>query len=668
MKLAQEQINVISSGIESKSNFSIKSNLKAFKILSDQLYSDKIKAVIRELSTNASDEHRLCNKADVPFDVYLPTHLEQNFIVRDYGRGLSHEDCTKLYTTYFDSTKTNENISTGCLGLGSKSPFAYNDSFYIESIHNGVKNIYVAVMESNGPTLNLLSSEKTEEHSGMLIKVPVKSSDITTFRVKAAKVYTWFDTTPNIYPQDIVINKIVKSDKNYLLKNIENHTICMGQVAYRLDINQLENEEVKSVLINLFNTNINNLVLFADIGSLDITPSRESLSYNKATIQYIENLLIQLLKDVEEEFKEEIKECKSIYQVYKKCYYSNNPFAKFGIEFNGEKISKKYSVQNNKFFRYNNYTENLGECSSFQLNDISYTVLDDIQNKKLSKKIIKSINRYNNNLIVFKGTIEEFKAVIGAIDEDDIVIGTLSKVISELGLEKVLTANIPCKKYNKNLKCFERAKMSVKYDNAVYIEENRGKFRIGSFWHSSSNIIYKLEELLSIINSDINIYTVKPSKVKDLHKRKNWKSINKIIEDYVEEFYSKNKDIIDNHFKDIYFREYETAKIISETSSKKDEIKKIIDTYEQNKVNKKEPDEEQLKVIEFAHKLCGLSFSCKFQRNYIDLGEKFTKIVSEAYPLLSNFSRIDRKVLNYIKQLDELESLRKRFKDEVCNK
>ena len=40
-----------------ESKFSIEASAKAFFILSDGLYSNKIKAVVRELSTNAYDSH-----------------------------------------------------------------------------------------------------------------------------------------------------------------------------------------------------------------------------------------------------------------------------------------------------------------------------------------------------------------------------------------------------------------------------------------------------------------------------------------------------------------------------------------------------------------------------------------------------------------------------------
>jgi HSP90 family molecular chaperone len=57
MKLADRTVEIHSRGMESNNQFTIAQTSKMFKILSDSLYSDKVMAVIRELSTNAYDAH-----------------------------------------------------------------------------------------------------------------------------------------------------------------------------------------------------------------------------------------------------------------------------------------------------------------------------------------------------------------------------------------------------------------------------------------------------------------------------------------------------------------------------------------------------------------------------------------------------------------------------------
>ena len=130
MKLIQNNDNQpILSNVGETGEFRIRNSAKAFSILSSGLYANKIRAIIRELSCNAVDSHVAAGKADVPFEVHLPTALSPWFSIRDFGTGLSHEQVTKIYTTYFESTKTDSNDFIGALGLGSKSPFSYTNNF-----------------------------------------------------------------------------------------------------------------------------------------------------------------------------------------------------------------------------------------------------------------------------------------------------------------------------------------------------------------------------------------------------------------------------------------------------------------------------------------------------------------------------------------------------------
>ena len=149
MILSNAPVNeAIVSNVAEVGEFRIRNSAKAFSILSSGLYANKIRAIIRELSCNAVDSHTAAGKADVPFDVHLPNQLEPYFAIRDYGTGLNHDQVTNIYTTYFESTKTNSNAFIGALGLGSKSPFSYTDNFTVTAIRDGIKGIYSADRKS----------------------------------------------------------------------------------------------------------------------------------------------------------------------------------------------------------------------------------------------------------------------------------------------------------------------------------------------------------------------------------------------------------------------------------------------------------------------------------------------------------------------------------------
>ena len=118
--------------------FRIRNSAKAFSILSSGLYANKIRAIIRELSCNAVDSHVAAGKSETPFDVHLPNQLEPWFSIRDYGTGLTNDQVTSIYTTYFESTKTDSNAFIGALGLGSKSPFSYTDNFTVTDTRESI--------------------------------------------------------------------------------------------------------------------------------------------------------------------------------------------------------------------------------------------------------------------------------------------------------------------------------------------------------------------------------------------------------------------------------------------------------------------------------------------------------------------------------------------------
>lgn len=105
MLIKEEAREIERFSITNEKAFSIKATGKAFKVLSSSLYKDKIRAVIRELSCNAYDAHIAAGKKDIPFLIHLPNPIEQFFLIRDYGTGLSQEDVENIYTTYFESTR-----------------------------------------------------------------------------------------------------------------------------------------------------------------------------------------------------------------------------------------------------------------------------------------------------------------------------------------------------------------------------------------------------------------------------------------------------------------------------------------------------------------------------------------------------------------------------------
>ena len=277
--------------------FRIRNSAKAFNILSSGLYANKIRAIIRELSCNAVDSHVAAGKQDTPFDVHLPNQLDPTFRIRDYGTGLSHDQVLNIYTTYFESTKTESNAFIGALGLGSKSPFSYTDNFTVTAIKDGRRNVYSAFINGEGvPSIALMHGEDTDLPNGVEIQFAVTDRyDYDKFRSEARQVYTYFKLRPVVSggEQEFVFRDVQYKDRNIIpgvhYVDGRGSIAVMGNIAYPVEVpNESNNLGPLAQLLNC------GLEMHFDIGELDFQASREGLSYIPSTIEAIKRKLIAL--------------------------------------------------------------------------------------------------------------------------------------------------------------------------------------------------------------------------------------------------------------------------------------------------------------------------------------------------------------------------------------
>ena len=288
------QDQAILSNVGEVGDFKIKASAKAFSILSSGLYANKIRAVIRELSCNAVDSHVAAGHSDMPFDVHLPNALEPWFSIRDYGTGLTHEQVTQIYTTYFESTKTSSNEFIGALGLGSKSPFSYTDNFTVTAIRNGIKGIYTAFINEQGvPSIALMMSEETSDPSGVEVKFSVNEQyDYSKFRDEARIVYTYFKLRPVVTGYKDFEFKTVNYETENIIPGVHSYqgsnrsVAIMGNIAYPIEVPNAD--QTLGNLRQLLNCG---LEFHFDIGELDFQASREGLSYIPSTIDSIKSKL-----------------------------------------------------------------------------------------------------------------------------------------------------------------------------------------------------------------------------------------------------------------------------------------------------------------------------------------------------------------------------------------
>jgi hypothetical protein len=90
MKFNTQRNEIESGGMNIEVDFTIDMNAKAFDVLSDQMYSEVIPTVVRELSSNARDAQLEAGKGDIQFEVGSPTGFDPYFTVKDFGTGLRY--------------------------------------------------------------------------------------------------------------------------------------------------------------------------------------------------------------------------------------------------------------------------------------------------------------------------------------------------------------------------------------------------------------------------------------------------------------------------------------------------------------------------------------------------------------------------------------------------
>lgn len=364
-------------GVDAGPEFKIKATGKAFRILSDGLYSDKILAIVRELSCNAWDAHVAAGKKDVPFEIHLPNDIEPWFSVKDFGTGLSHEEVQTLYTTYFDSTKDTSNDYIGTLGLGSKSPFSYVDQFIVKSRHNGIERTYSAfISENDVPRCPQMGDDKvTTEPNGLEIIIAVKRDDFERFADKVRKVLFRFNPQPIVkgYPNFTFPKQNVwVSGANWTLHKDRYHNgahAIQGNVAYPIDIYAMQNGD-EGVPHKQNNRGLSDeqayllrlpLDIEFNIGDLEVAASREKLSYDDRTIANINKRLNEILEDMPKKFEREFSNLPTLWEANKKwaeMFSSNSNLSysfmelvkslvksdKFNLCWNGTKLKGFFKV------------------------------------------------------------------------------------------------------------------------------------------------------------------------------------------------------------------------------------------------------------------------------------------------------------------------------------
>lgn len=329
-----------------------------FNILSKSYYGRKIDSIVRELVSNCFDANTELGTTD-PVIIEKRYDVENNcynMVFKDVGIGMSPSRMVNVFNNWFTSTKRESNKYIGAFGLGSKSPFSYTDSFYITTIHNGLKYDYVYILTSTLPDLISLNGYEydieevvedggviklfakkvpkgifTDEHSGTEIIIPlINGTDASSFIASIRKELCYFDDVYTVglgIPNDYSIYR----KSTFLYRQNGGYSqqlhIVLGKCCYPIDWEQLDREPVDLPFGIRF-----------EIGELQVIPNRESIVYDTTDDDTIKRLINRKIDEVLEEVNELLSKGDTVKETDDLGYYLQNRNKKPAIWFDSNPV------------------------------------------------------------------------------------------------------------------------------------------------------------------------------------------------------------------------------------------------------------------------------------------------------------------------------------------
>lgn len=271
-----------------------------FSMYIKNTYSNIFGSIVREICSNSADSHAV---SDVNQPIIIRKGFDEHTTMPyisfiDFGVGMSPETVNEIYCVFMSSTKRDTNNQIGCFGMGSKSPLAYrrqlaygstesDNSFFVITVSEGIRYSYMIYEGKESPMLSLLHAEKTDEHNGTEVRVPMLPSDESKFNNELLKQLYYFDNIifENINDSRITNDFQIIRANNFLYRGDQyssNMHICLGKVAYPInyDVLGLDKHDYRYPVALKFN-----------IGDINVVTSREAIDYSDSTIKLIKKKL-----------------------------------------------------------------------------------------------------------------------------------------------------------------------------------------------------------------------------------------------------------------------------------------------------------------------------------------------------------------------------------------
>ena len=291
-----EQKNVLIGGGKTEA-FGVTNDPVLMNMLSTGLYQKPMRTMIQETMFNAWDAHRMGNCQDRPIDIYI--NDTSGLIIRDYGPGIHKEEIHPIYCIYGNSTKRDNDALTGGFGLGSKSPYAYTDSFTVTSHHEGFKGMYIMnrVSEENdgGPGRSIIFEDVATDESGLVVTIPLKSESDRHRAYEYIKELMYLSgIKANIHFEDRDVETIEADSVDpgeWVVDDEKTSELwaIYGGVRYKIVDDEAYTDEYR--FVSKMARMLGTLYIGFKPSTLSPLPSREGLNLNTKTVEAIKNQL-----------------------------------------------------------------------------------------------------------------------------------------------------------------------------------------------------------------------------------------------------------------------------------------------------------------------------------------------------------------------------------------
>lgn len=536
---------VISMGLDLDNTSSI------MTLLRNNIYSDPIESIVREYFSNAIDAHLRINSSEsIELDI---KHEDNKYFlsIRDFGSSMTKEVIENVYAKMGKSDKRTSNNQHGAWGLGAKCALSYTDHFYIETstIENNI-NIYRKWVQYIDTTkiglISLLEEEINPStfKQGTKITIGFEQKDYSKL-LSSLSLYLTYTKSNYTFLNQEVFNQLklgtinynyygtnwAKRFLGYSYGNIEDkYLIIIEGIPYKLDMKILCEfiSNSKGSLDYIINKNkpfyikesqnkirfhlyVDSLKAFAfelkiDIGTVDLSASRESLQYTDKTCRHLYAELYKMFVEFYKYISLDIVDNPDLFKAARTFYtypgVFTNYFAKelywnkhkiyFNINqlmFNSspEEEFKTYKLKSVYSTKYNKQVDVIKNTDSekIYISENNYVIC--IQDSKYTN-YSKYIKHYINNNINSK---DQYKTIFICVSEND------SRKLKSWLLDACLVLKMTnlINTYNKDCPAVKVERISTKLFKSLLLGTNLERPRAtGIFQYGKEATVYKEPE------------------------------------------------------------------------------------------------------------------------------------------------------------------------------